>query len=422
MINTIGYYSDTDSLGGSEVYLKALLDGIDFNRYQVKFFCPENHPLVSWVKAKERIQLVILNKMSGAVNSLEDQELLGSQPTDRQTRHAPTVKSQILKFFPPSLKLFIGILKDILWLKKIFKKEQVHLIHFNDTGCEPPVIAARLAGIKHIIGTYHVVPSYDKAKMDWVRRLIEWLSTRCLDQAISVSQATKKEWMARVGIRGENIRVIYNGIDLNKLREPAVARKENLRHELGITPQDNIVIVPARLHPMKGHRYLLEAVPEILKQIPDIKFLLVGDGDLRSELQNLANTLKISPHILFLGFRKDIYDLMYLSDMAVLPSVSLEALPFVLIEAMACGKPTVATNFSGIPEVVENGLTGVLVARHDSQALAKAIVKLLLDKKKAKQMGQRGRQRAEQIFTQEQMFKKTFQVYEQCFSRSSQNE
>ena len=110
---------------------------------------------------------------------------------------------------------------------------------------------------------------------------------------------------------------------------------------------------------------------------------------------------------------------MLISDLIVLPSIALEALPYVLIEAMACYKPVVATNFSGIPEAVENNITGKLVDRKDPLALANAIIEILSNKNQAQQMGQAGRRRVEHLFTQERMLKETFTIYERLLNETN---
>jgi len=415
----LGYYSDTDALGGSEVYLQTLLSHIEPEVFEVFVFCPSNHPLVPWINEQKRFHIIFLDD-KGKVPA-GNQETSSMAPHPSLSKNPNVVKKLWNKLPLRSLKLFIGTLRDIFRLRKFLKEHPVDILHFNDTGCEPPVMAARLAGIRHILGTLHVIPSEDKAKLDWVRRLIEYGSMHALHETISVSKAVKIAWMKRTRVRSRKIHVIYNGVDLTKFRLPNPTEIRVLRNSLGIKDNQRLVAVPARLHPMKGHKYLLEAIPKIKSQVPDVKFLFIGDGPLKEELISQAKATNILEDILFLGFRKDIYDLMAISELVVLPSVALEALAYVLIEAQALSKPVVATNFSGLPEVVQNGITGLLVLRGSAEALSKAILELFNDQEKAKKMGEAGRKRVERLFTQEQMLEQTFRFYTNYHNAEAEN-
>ena len=410
IIPTIAYYSNTLQLGGSEVYLKDILKNVDFKKYKILFIGPHKHPLREWINTQPQIQSINLDGVLNIVSAhpLENKQLDAS---NEKSSSPNSVKNLWHRHVPASLKLFIGTLKDIRRLKKFFKKLSVDLIHFNDTGCEPPVIAARLAGIPKIIGTFHVEPAYERQKTDWAHRLIEYFSTRCLHLGVSVSAAVREAWVKRTGVSRDKIFVVYNGIDLEKFKSLKTNKPAGLK-EFNCSENDKIICVPARLHPMKGHHDLLAAVQQYFQNKTDIKFLLVGDGPLRQEIENFLKKNRLQDSVKILGFRKDIADIMRLSDLIVLPSISLEALPYVLIEAMACSKPVVATNFSGIPEVVEDNVTGLLVPRKNPQALADAINRLLENPQKAAGMGEAGRKRVETLFAQERMLDETFTLYE----------
>ena len=419
MKKIIGYYSDTDSLGGSEIYLRTLLENIDNTRYQVKFFCRSFHPLAQWAQQRGDIQLVFLDGCLRNENSSGG--VMARSPMGPRNDKNSYLNAKILffKLCPTSVKLFFGTIKTILRLKKIFQQEHLDLIHFNDTGCEPPVIAARLAGIKPIVGTYHVIPAYDKAKCGWVERLTEYFSVRSLDLGIAVSKATKDMWVERTNLEENKITVIYNGIDLAKFDQPV--DRARIKGSLDIPLDAPVVGCCARLHPMKGHQYLIEAAADVKKKIPGVKFFCVGEGPLRDELTRQVDALGLKDTILFLGHRDDVIDITKIFDIAVLPSVSLESLSYVLIEAMACSKATVASHFSGIVEVVQDGISGILVPRFDARALANAISELLSNKEKALAMGLNGRKRVEELFTQKRMLSETFQIYDTLLTKAKHN-
>ena len=166
----------------------------------------------------------------------------------------------------------------------------------------------------------------------------------------------------------------------------------NKRKELGIPVNACVVTTVARLTSEKGHSHLIDAAKEaVMASADELKFMFVGDGGLRQELERKVNQIGLDGKILFLGLRDDIPELLAISDLFVLPSL-YEAQGKVLVEAMAAGLPVVATEVGGVPDVVRNEKTGILVPPKNSQALAKAIISLITDKVKAKQMGQAGRQ------------------------------
>ncbi len=231
---------------------------------------------------------------------------------------------------------------------------------------------------------------------------------------IAVSQAVRDAWIHRTAVSKNKILVIYNGIDLEKYNSIKINKSAYLK-ELNCLETDSIVCVPARLHPMKGHPYLLSAIKEHFLNRPNIKFVFVGEGHARRAIEETIKDNGLSQNVRLLGFRKDMTQIMMISDLIVLPSIALEALPFVLIEAMACRKPVVATDFSGIPEIVEHNVTGLLVARNDPTALANAIDKIIQSPDRANSMGEKGRSRMEHLFTQERMLEETFMLYESIF-------
>ncbi|MCA9399053.1 MAG: glycosyltransferase family 4 protein, partial [Candidatus Omnitrophica bacterium] len=277
---TIGFYSHTQQLGGSEVYLKILLPRAVEHYKTVLFYCNRAHPLLT----DEQIKRFIEAGQIKVVCIKEDKEEKGQVSKDNhpsnQERRGVSPKEIILKLIPRSVKLYLGTKKEIQRIKTIFENKPVDLIHFNDTGCEPPVISAGLAGIQHITGTLHVLPAYDKEKTDWVHQWIERKSLKCMTRIIAVSQAAKEAWAKRTGINPEKIKVIYNGIDFDKF----AGRDGNIKDELNLK-NELVIGVPARLHPMKGHTYFIKAIPIIKEKVGSVKVLFLGEGPIRKELE-----------------------------------------------------------------------------------------------------------------------------------------
>lgn len=218
-------------------------------------------------------------------------------------------------------------------------------------------------------------------------------NSRLTHRMVSVSETTRRYSVETVGIRADKILTIPNGLDPASLAEPGVSNDAaTLRNELGIADEAMVATVVARLHPQKGHRDLIAAIPAVLKRVPNAVFLLVGDGELRDEIEGAIESQGLSRSVLLLGARNDVPKLLAISDLFVLPSL-WEGMPNAVMEAMATGLAVVATRVDGIPEVVVDGETGVLVRAGQPAELAGAISELLVDKGRREAMGMAGRAR-----------------------------
>ncbi len=399
----------TGGMGGSEVYLKNLLLSFDYKNYKAALICSPDDPFFLQDDQLEPL----IERGDIAIKFFGTAKARGSEAAAAAHAAVPAERKESLKqkiwrrIVPSSIKLLMGTLRDTQKLARYFKENPVNILHVNDAGAEPASIAARLAGVPHIVGTLHVLP-YNKMQ-DWVSCLIEFFSIRSMDVAIAVSEATKKAWIQQTGIAADRIKVVLNGMDLSAFtREYDVAA---VRQELSIPAAAYVISVPARLHPLKGHQYLFEAVSQIRSELPQIMVLIIGDGVLRESLQKKVEGLGIGPMVRFLGHRADIARIMAASDLIVLPSLS-ETLGLVLAEAQAAGKAVIATNIGGIPEVVENGVTGMLIPPSDSPALARAIVQLVQNPAQCQEMGKKGRERVDRVFPTQRMVAQTLEIYQ----------
>jgi glycosyltransferase involved in cell wall biosynthesis len=166
---------------------------------------------------------------------------------------------------------------------------------------------------------------------------------------------------------------------------------------------------------MKGIKYFLQAAAGLAKRFPDVRFLIVGDGASRPELEQQARDLRLEGTVLFTGFRVDVPELLQEATVSVLPSLS-EGLSNSLLESMASGVPVVATRVGGNPEVIEHGVTGFLVPARDSEALAAAMGRILEDANLAAQFGQAGRQRVARLFSLERSVSETELLYQRLIA------
>ena len=189
-----------------------------------------------------------------------------------------------------------------------------------------------------------------------------------------------------------------------------------IRESLSIEAQSQIIGTVGMLAPVKDHITLLKAANKVVRVRPDVVFLIVGGGELEGALKAEADKLGIENNVRITGFRNDVGSLLHVMDIFVLSSVS-EGLPLCLLEAMASGKPVVATNVGGNPEIVVNGETGFLVPPRDPDSLAASILSLLQDRRLASHFGMNGQRRVSERFRLERMIHSYHELYERVLMR-----
>jgi len=254
--------------------------------------------------------------------------------------------------------------------------------------------------IHHVHSTYHDM----KRRHHFTERLLSLITCRVL----CCSEAVKGHVAARQGIGGEKLTVLYNGVP--DVPVPGIEEKERLKASLGIPPHAPILGTLGSLTENKGQRILLEA----LKELKECRALLVGDGPMAEDLKRTARELGISERVVFTGPQGDPGPFLHLMDLYVQPSREREGLSLSLLEAMASGKPVVASRVGGTPEVVDHGKTGLLVRPGDSAELARAVRSLLHSPGTLRKMGAKGRSRYIERFTVERMLEKIRETYRRC--------
>ncbi|HSL88120.1 MAG TPA: glycosyltransferase family 4 protein, partial [Ignavibacteriaceae bacterium] len=228
------------------------------------------------------------------------------------------------------------------------------------------------------------------------------------DRIVANSEATKSTMLKSAPwLKPERIKVIYNGID------PAIYKSENtkdLRNEFGFAEDDFVIGFVGRLSIQKGVQYALDALKSVIEKYSNVRLLICGDGELRGDVEKFVSENKLEGKIHLAGFRKDIPDIMKTIDVLLTPSL-WEGFGIVLIEAMAAGKPCIATDTSSIPEIVEDGANGFLVPPKDSQSISESLIKLISDPQLVRQMGQAGIETVNQKFTIDKMIKEYESVF-----------
>lgn len=302
-------------------------------------------------------------------------------------------------------------------LAKLFRTLRIQIVHTH--GTNPffyGTIAALLGGRPALVQTDHARGIFPVARREMLaERILSWFAYRI----VAVSEGVRDDLVRYERIAPHKIEVIYNGVDEKRYRghvDPA-----STRAQLGL-PSDAVVIGSAvRLAQQKGISFLIQAFAQMAPEHPRLRLLVVGDGPLRPTLQKLAEDLRVQDRVLFTGFRSDIGELLKAMDIYALPSL-WEGHPLVLLEAMAAGKPVVATDIPGSREVVVPAKTGLLVPPHDPNQLARALLLLVGDAPLRKRMGEEGRRILLERFTVDRMAREYEALYESSLSAHSRRQ
>jgi glycosyltransferase involved in cell wall biosynthesis len=276
-------------------------------------------------------------------------------------------------------------LNPIRQIKNIIRNNAIDLVHSQGARAD---FFARLAGR--------------------IARFMDRLSGRYVKKFIAVSESLRKALTEERGIASERVVTIYNGIELDKYHPNL--KETSLRDQWDIAPETPVVGAIGRMVWQKGFEFFIKAIPEILEVTPDARFLLVGDGSLRPDLENLARELDVYDRVIFTGFRSDIQQLLSTLDVLVVPSL-LEGFPMITLEAMAMATPVVATRIHGITEQIVDGKEGILIPPRNPEALATAVQRLITDKQLGTNLGTAARSRVESFFSIATMVRETKQVY-----------
>ena len=355
------------SYGGGERYLELLFDRLDRTRYRAMLICPEPGPFVGRMKA----------------------------------RGVETHLVHLAPLFNPFA----------LWrLTRLLRRERVTILQTHGARANfYGRIAGRLAGVPVIISTVHnSLKDYEvRSLRRWLYAFLLRLTLPLVHRIVCVSEANRRDLIEECPAASAKAYTVYNGVDPSAF--PSQLDRQTVRQKFGIT-QGPVLVTIARLTEQKGHRYLIQALPRLLQTWPQLCCMFVGEGELRDALHHMAIDLGVEQACRFMGVREDIADILAAVDVVVLPSLS-EGFPFVLLEALAMGCPVVASRVNGIPELIEDHRTGLLVPARDPRALANAIREVLSNPTTASKMGAEGRALVRERFTVDHMVANTTAIF-----------
>ena len=296
-----------------------------------------------------------------------------------------------------------------LWkLFQILRSLKPALVHARNWGATDSIIAARLAGIRTTIQGEHGWLIDDPEGLNARRLTIRRFLDSWIQEYTCVSQHLK-HWLCEVTKVKKMVTQIYNGVDTRMYCPGELGGA--IRTELGISEKTFVIGIVGRLDPIKNHPTLFRAFAEVRKFDPEVRLLIVGDGPERAHLEHLAGE-----GIIFLGNRLDIPEILQALDVFVLPSLN-EGISNTILEAMAVEIPIVATRVGGNPELMEDGVTGILVPPGESEAIASALLTYLQNPNIRYTHGKCGRKRVIQLFSIEQMVKSYETVYKRVALR-----
>lgn len=299
-------------------------------------------------------------------------------------------------------------------IEKLLAEKEIALVHTH--GARANLVArtaAKNRGLP-VVTTFHSVLAYD---YPWrhqasTARFLTKLTNRYTDRFIAVSHFVKED-VVRMGVPPGKVEVIYNGLNPEALKPKSPPPE--VRKRLGLAPDQRVVGVIGRLHPVKGQEYFVEAARRLAPAWPEAAFLLIGEGPDRDKLSRLVHRYGLEGRVLLPGFYPQAADIYGVMEILCLPSV-MEGMPLVLLEAMHFGVPVVASRVGGIPEVIKDGENGILIPPKNPAALAEAIEALLEDEPLRNKLAEQARKSVREM-TVEKMAQRTMEVYKSLLIR-----
>ena len=259
-------------------------------------------------------------------------------------------------------------------------------------------IAAKILGIP-VVATLHTLDTFTTKKFSPWRLRLRWFVLRAFcDRIIAVSEETRRHHLQFGKLKPDKVITLYNGVDISRFKNIDQNQSATTRRALNLPLASRVIVTVAVLREPKGIQNMIKALPALLEQVSDLHYLIVGDGNYGAALRKLVSALALEKHITFAGHRTDIPDLLASSDIFVLPTLK-DALPTVLIEALAAEIPVIASDVGGVPEIIENGVDGLLVPPNDPASLADACLRLLKNNVLVQQMTLAGSKIVRQRFS-----------------------
>ncbi len=296
-------------------------------------------------------------------------------------------------------------------LARLIRRERPDIVHgYLFWAYVLGTFAARAARVPRVVSSRRSLGNFKAGKLHYL--LLERLSNAMTSLVIANSRAVRADAMRQEKLPPRKVIVIYNGVDSSQFRATAPAA---LVEDLQLQDAEPVVTVVANFIDYKGHGFFFDAWRRVAATVPSAVAILVGDGPERAKWEGRIMADALGSSVRFVGSRRDIPAILALTDIVVHPSLE-EGFSNAILEAMAAGRPVVATAVGGNTEAIQDGRTGILVPARDSEALAAAILILAREPGRAREMGSAGRERVARHFSVEQMVRSYESVYERLLA------
>ncbi len=415
------YSGHCEIVGGDARYFFDLISNINQDKYEIEVFADKNYLFEKRAKdwLSKDITINYLNTRpelfkKGCIQNLYEKILVYKDKSILSKLSFTLLDYKILDkevyrwIFKIAKELSLsrlrGDLHNIFIFYRLFRKKgkDIHIFHFNNGGYPGKmagliaIIIARICGVKNTIMTIQNLPHRRKFS-EILSYIIDVFIRKHCKAVIAVSNKLRNEMNSRRKFPLNRITTIFHG-----LREVSFFSKENIleeKNKLNIPKNNLLLLITANLsEDRKGHAILFKALREVRKEFRNFILLVVGDGNKEKELVALRNNYKLNENIVFLGYQKNIEVINGFIDIAVVPSIDFEGIPYTIREAMRAGKPVITTDAGGCDEAIRDGVNGLVISQDNADALAKAILKLLKDGSLRSEMGEAGRRIFEEQF------------------------
>lgn len=300
-----------------------------------------------------------------------------------------------------------GLIRNARHIKKIINENKIDIVHSN-TGYDRTAAAFSIRGTN----TKHVTSCHSLESLS--HNLTHYIRNKFLTHHfIADGESIKKLIVTENNIPANKVTVVHNGIDAGEMKRDHVLRKK-IRDKFGVAENEILIGSVGRLVEFKGYKYLLTALKIIHEKIPNIKLMLVGDGELMPQLKEQADTLKLSDNVIFTGFRDDMQAVYSAFDIYANSSIEGggELFPFTILYAMAQGIPVAAASVGDIPSMLEDNVSGFLAEEKSPFRIAEKVISLAENREKAVKMGLEAAKKLNTEFTLEKMLTKICNIYE----------
>ena len=294
--------------------------------------------------------------------------------------------------------------RNLKWLTDFFRAEKIDVVNTHSSRDSWLAgFAARRAGVPLVVKTRHISARVSRG---WLTRMVY---QKLHDYIITTSRSIADDMVNFNGFVPDRISAIPTGVELKRF-DPLLPSLD-LRTELGLPPDSKLVGMVSVLRSWKGHPDFLHAARRVKKHFPAAYFVIVGEGPRRSHIERDILEMGMEECVFLMGYRDEIPQILQGLDVFTLPSYANEGVPQALLQALAMSRPVVATEVGGIPEVVTSGVHGILCEPQNPQALATAILQMLENPTRAREMAREGRQRVMKEFSLDQMMERLEEVY-----------